>query len=752
MTSLTIDNFSGNEAVSEMYEYTCTIKELVDISKYSFNSLESLIGTPVCIKFKIADSKRYFNGIITKCSFADPGVYSITIHPQIWLLTLNNKYHCYGNKELLSFIDVIKKVLNLYTIKYEFDVIDNILLQRKQNWLQAGETDFEFITRIIQKASLYYYFVHTETETKIVFSNKETYPLYRADNAPLRYVWTNEKDVGMEQNDLVKVYSFEHSMIPSKIRSTIIRSEASWEKEPPIKLDLFQTETKALNNKRNETGFHHCKVFQYGVDKSLAEYDVKETEDQIRSSVSHLSGESTSVDLKIGHTFTLSNASYADKFIDTIPIRKELNNKKFVAVNIEHSYSIEHGYMNRFNASTSEGTLIPFTIQNTLQGSILATVCSSPTARSKSANQDYRYLRKSDDFNWDTIKSSGPQIDTVNMIGVYVRFATDTESDEPVWIKLSQQMKSVPEIGAIVLIARANDDSEIPEVQNIIDSYGATTITKPDKWSAMTQVGDNYSVNYGDGKSIRYGKKSPVNLNDDKQMVETRYSTGKYKDVSYNKGASYNYSTSDTGKDGLLSESESYGNTINKSFGDKQESYTEVTTVNNTTKIGSQTNNTEIATTSDTTKIGTQSNDTTITSSTASNKIATQSNTNMIGDSTDISMIGMQISSNTIGAVEGTSITGGSLNLAMTGISNATNITGCSSNQNIVGIDDNVSVAGNSSHLSVTGSSEQISICGNSTNISINGAGISLDVSAAVINCHISGLSITINETLDITM
>jgi type VI secretion system secreted protein VgrG len=697
-TDFIVENFNGNEAISEMYEYSCTIKEQFWENDKKETPLSLLIGAPVKILATIAEEQsRLFSGVITKCAFQDPGVYSLTIHPKLWFLTLNNKYYCYGNKNQLTLKEVIEEVLNAYSIPHQFDIADNNLLKRKQNWLQAGETDFEFFTRMIEKASMYYYFEHLENESVLIISNKDSYKRCRKIEKPLRYVWTNLKDVGLEQNDLVKVYSFELTIIPSKLKSTIIRSEASWEKEPPIKLTSY-TNRKELDAGRKENGFHHCKVLQFGVDNTIAEIDIKEKSSQLKSSASRLSGESTNQDLELGHLFSLSNSSYADKFTGTIPVREELNNKDFVVVSIEHSYSIDTGYTNRFSASEPEGSLVPFSIQNTLQGSLLATVCSSPTIKSPNSDEDYRYLRKDIDFNWDTTKSTGSPADNINMIGVYVRFATDDSSAEPVWIKLSQQMKTVPEIGAIVLIARANDDSEIPEIQNIIDSNGSTAVTKLDQWAAQTQVGNNYSVNYGDSKSIRYGKKSPIDLENNKQMVEDKYASGNYKEVAYNKGATYNYSTADTGNTGLLSESETHGNTINKCYGSFQESHTEVTTVTSTSDIGSQNNSNTIGTSVDDTSIGAQASST---------------------------RIGAQASNTAIGAQASSTEVGASENLSIMGISNSQSIALDNTSINIFGIN---------------------------RTINLSGAGLNVDLAVATVELRHSMLHINLMEALEISM
>ena len=47
-----------------------------------------------------------------------------------------------------------------------------------------------------------------------------------------------------------------------------------------------------------------------------------------------------------------------------------------------------------------------------------------------------------------------------------MRFSTDDEDSEPVWVKLAPSMQTVPEIGVTVLVTRAQDESELPEIQS----------------------------------------------------------------------------------------------------------------------------------------------------------------------------------------------------------------------------------------------------------------------------------------------
>ncbi len=100
-------------------------------------------------------------------------------------------------------------------------------------------------------------------------------------------------------------------------------------------------------------------------------------------------------------------------------------------------------------------------------------------------------------------------------------------------------------------VTRAQDQSELPEIQSIIHANG-TKVIQPSGWTANTNVGSAYSTGYGDGQSIRFGLHSQADLNRATGIVGDQYATGKFREASYSQGASYSYATSETGAPGLL--------------------------------------------------------------------------------------------------------------------------------------------------------------------------------------------------------
>ncbi|MBL8510560.1 MAG: hypothetical protein JNM52_02845, partial [Betaproteobacteria bacterium] len=112
-------------------------------------------------------------------------------------------------------------------------------------------------------------------------------------------------------------------------------------------------------------------------------------------------------------------------------------------------------------------------------------------------------------------------------------------------------MQNVPEIGVTVMVARAQDESELPEIQSIVQANGQSDVV-PGEWTANTHVGSNYSTSYSDSVGIRFGAYMSYDLNYAIKLLENKYETGggkaageRFKDVSYSKGGGYSFSAAE---------------------------------------------------------------------------------------------------------------------------------------------------------------------------------------------------------------
>lgn len=707
-----LESFQGNEAISQHFEFHLSLRandhNLEEIGKgYATLDFSQLMGQAATIRLGLPqkNSQDYvytpFNGIITRFSMSESGVYTAVLRPALWKLTLSNHYRIVTSRNIR---DTIAYVLDKYDIEYDVSSITgagNPAVGRIQDWLQAGESDFDFITRLMQKAHIYFYYIHRDGAHCLVFANKPLYQKLSPDNRSLRYIFSHQEGIG--EDNLITVFTYQQNLTSTGVRSIVSKPDAAWEESTTAGLNSY------INNQENiiNQGFRHYYVFQYGGSQLEADGYAKTDREKLDYSAYRFSGSSQSLVLKSGYKFKAVSAG--NNRPDVIGMRPMLDNREFVVTSVQHQAAAAGDYENQFESTNAEALVVDFELRDTRQGTILATVIAHGNAKSP----EYIHYLDTDNFAWGDKKfiakiGDEPVLDS---IGVYVRFSTDDPSAEPQWVRLADHMQTVPEVGVTVVISRSNDDSEIPEIQSIIQTKGGRVIN-PDFAIANTNVGDNYSTSFGDSYSIRFGRKSKADLDSAVNRVESQKRTGKFRDVSYSQGASYSYSTSENGKSGLLSESESYGSTYNKQYSAETQNYSEVDNSESTSIIGN---------TVDTSTVGTSIRTSITDVSTSTSTTGVDTAVSGVGVSVRNSAVGASIESSVVGSSFSMSATGSTTQISLTGSESRTTVTGSSTSSGITGTSTQFSATGANTTISATGVENHANTVGMTNSASLTG-------------------------------
>ena len=306
-----------------------------------------------------------------------------------------------------------------------------------------------------------------------------------------------------------------------------------------------------------------------------------------------LSGKVTTPYLSPGYTFELTQPDASSVKVARL-MRQSFSGRTFVVTSIQHHLSDTSPYtgtvqateVNENNESDSATLLTPFTMEHTQQGSVLAKVMQTAVPKG------WRFREKS---NYQ-IEQSRTQFDNQSEkeIGCLVQFATATDPDDLVWVRLSSHTQTAPEVGAMVMVSRANNDSELPEI-SVMASHGSKTIQPPDRrnqsWTANTSWGSNYSASYGDGISMRWGYNSAVNFDQAKGLVEKAYDDpdmlgNSYDNSGFSKGGGFNVSVSNQGADGVSSASVSAGCGYNENHAKISYGYSDTGVSQNYSQVG----------------------------------------------------------------------------------------------------------------------------------------------------------------------
>ncbi|MCK9605176.1 MAG: type VI secretion system tip protein VgrG [Methylomonas sp.] len=163
-TDLLLYRMTGTEHLSQLFEY-----ELELLSEKNDIDLKALLGKSTTVKLLLPDGKhRSLHDVVTRISlFGMLGrlyYYRATLRPKAWLLSRTSNCRIFSN---LSVPDIVKKLL----AEHGYTDLENKLAgsyEPREYCVQYRESDFNFISRLMEAEGIYYYFKHTDSQHTMV--------------------------------------------------------------------------------------------------------------------------------------------------------------------------------------------------------------------------------------------------------------------------------------------------------------------------------------------------------------------------------------------------------------------------------------------------------------------------------------------------------------------------------------------------------------------------------------------------------
>lgn len=159
---LLLVSFEGDEHVSNLFEFQLRV-----LSGNHDIKPEELIGKPVTVTIQ-NEHKRTFNGFISKFSFGEVSAhnmreYRLTMVPWLWFLTRSEKRRIFQEKNTKDIVTGIFKELGFSD--YDFRAKGG---KPREYCVQYGESDFEFVSRLLEEEGYAYYFTQEGDKHKMV--------------------------------------------------------------------------------------------------------------------------------------------------------------------------------------------------------------------------------------------------------------------------------------------------------------------------------------------------------------------------------------------------------------------------------------------------------------------------------------------------------------------------------------------------------------------------------------------------------
>ncbi|MDR5821969.1 type VI secretion system tip protein TssI/VgrG, partial [Caballeronia sp. LZ043] len=167
--TLSFRSMTGNEALSTLFDF-----EVQLVSGDASLDLKSALGKSLTLEIQPqVGALRYLDGQITRFEFngretltSRSYIYTATVRPSLWYLTRSVNCRIFQEKTV---VEIIQEVFSAYGFP-----VTNRLGATYRTWgycTQFQETDFAFVSRLMEQEGIYYYFTHQMGQHTLVLAD-----------------------------------------------------------------------------------------------------------------------------------------------------------------------------------------------------------------------------------------------------------------------------------------------------------------------------------------------------------------------------------------------------------------------------------------------------------------------------------------------------------------------------------------------------------------------------------------------------
>ncbi|HEY7208968.1 MAG TPA: type VI secretion system tip protein TssI/VgrG [Bryobacteraceae bacterium] len=165
--ALLLRSFAGSEAISQLYRFDLDLLSEKDSLKF-----DDIVGKNVTLRLFDADgNERKWHGFVSRFAQGPQDrrltSYRAEMVPWLWFLTRTADCRIFQNKKVP---DIIQKIFNdLGFHDFELRLYGNFA--PRDYCVQYRETDFNFVSRLMEEEGIYYYFRQDEAKHVLVLAN-----------------------------------------------------------------------------------------------------------------------------------------------------------------------------------------------------------------------------------------------------------------------------------------------------------------------------------------------------------------------------------------------------------------------------------------------------------------------------------------------------------------------------------------------------------------------------------------------------
>ena len=314
---LLLQGFTGREGVSRLFSFHLDLA-----SEKDSISFKSIIGQSVTIRVALADnSPRYFNGFVSRFAQSGSDVrftnYQMEVVPWLWFLTRIADCRIFQEKTIPNIIEEVFKSRGFKDYKLSLTG----KYGQREYCVQYRETDFNFVSRLMEQYGIFYFFEHQNGKHTLVLADSESVHQPCPKQSTVHY---NLNAGSRDVEDVVTGWQMEQELRTGKYSLTDYNFETP-------SANLFADEPTVVNvggNSKFEIYDYPGEYLNRSQGKTLAGVRMQEEE------ASHLvvSGSSGCRAFSSGYKFTLEDH-----------YRKDMNDS-YVLTEVQHVASAGSSY------------------------------------------------------------------------------------------------------------------------------------------------------------------------------------------------------------------------------------------------------------------------------------------------------------------------------------------------------------------------------------------------------------------------
>ncbi len=307
----------GSETLGRLPEFSVDlVGGLNMLGKPKDIDLHDLLGTRATVTMAVEeDSPRHFNAFIARMQLGERRgryeSYSAQLRLWPWFMTrtINSRiFQAQSIKEILT------KVLTDYSGDHDMRLIATY--PKLDYCVQYRETDFDFVSRLMEEAGIYYFFEHTEDKHTMVLVDSMAKHKSKVDKSPIK--WANSlKSV----NTVMDWRSYE------EVRSVKVTVGDYDYLAPATKIEA----TKSATNPPSKLGTmevyeHPADVVQNSAKPEVQPADAAATQEakilleELTSMLAVSRGTTNAMDIASGMTFKLDNHAHDDQNVNYLVV------------------------------------------------------------------------------------------------------------------------------------------------------------------------------------------------------------------------------------------------------------------------------------------------------------------------------------------------------------------------------------------------------------------------------------------------